>query len=73
MWRLGGNRQFILVMRSERKREIDLYRRYSSHNDFKRGMHSALMRMMDQFMTLARNPRDNLVTDNTSVRIEQLA
>ena len=37
-------------MRHERRREIDLYKKYATDDDFKSGLHEALMRMMDQML-----------------------
>jgi len=37
-------------MRSERRREIDLYKKYASDDDFKKGMHDALLRMMEHVL-----------------------
>lgn len=35
------------AMRSKRRREIDLYKKYASDDDFKKGMHDALLRLME--------------------------
>ena len=38
-------------MRSERRREIDLCKKYASDDDFKKGMHDALLRMMEKVIS----------------------
>jgi len=53
--RLASESLFEKAVRKERKREIDLYRKYVSDEDFKSGLHEALMRMMEQI--LKSNPR----------------
>ncbi len=48
--KIASNALFEKAMRNERKREIDLYKKYASDEDFKKGMHDALMRMMDHML-----------------------
>ena len=45
--RLASEKLFGEAMRLERTRELDLYNKYASDNDFKVGLHEALMRMME--------------------------
>ena len=53
--RIASEAFFEKAMLQERRREIDLYRKYASDDDFKSGLHEVLMRMMEQ--TLKSNSR----------------
>lgn len=57
--RLASDALFEKAMRNERKREIDLYKKYASDEDFKKGMHAALMRMMDHMLNSQNNGDGN--------------
>jgi len=46
--RIASASLFEKAMRKERKREIDLYKRYASDDDFKSGLHEILMLMMER-------------------------
>jgi type I restriction enzyme R subunit len=48
--KIASEALFEKAMRNERRREIDLYKKYASDDDFKKGMHDALMRMMEQML-----------------------
>ena len=48
--RIASEALFEKAMRSERRREIDLYKKYASDDDFKKGMHDALLRMMEHVL-----------------------
>ena len=48
--KIASNALFERAMRNERKREIDLYKKYASDEFFKKGMHDVLMRTMDQML-----------------------
>lgn len=48
--RIASEALFEQAMRHERRREIDLYKKYASDHDFKSGLHEALMRMMEQML-----------------------
>ncbi|MBO9413773.1 MULTISPECIES: DEAD/DEAH box helicase family protein [unclassified Ruegeria] len=48
--RIASEALFEKAMRNERRREIDLYKKYASDDDFKSGLHEALMRMMEQML-----------------------
>jgi type I restriction enzyme R subunit len=48
--RIASEALFEQAMRHERRREIDLYKKYATDDDFKSGLHEALMRMMDQML-----------------------
>ncbi|MCY4218953.1 MAG: DEAD/DEAH box helicase family protein [Gammaproteobacteria bacterium] len=48
--RIASESLFEKAMRKERKREIDLYKKYASDDDFKSGLHEVLMLMMEQEM-----------------------
>ncbi|WP_271950733.1 type I restriction endonuclease subunit R [Ruegeria faecimaris] len=48
--RIASEALFEKAMRNERRREIDLYKKYASDDDFKSGLHEALMRMMEQVL-----------------------
>ena len=45
--RLASEALFSRAMRREREREIDLYKKYASDADFKKGLHDALIRIME--------------------------
>jgi len=49
--RIASEALFEKAMRNERRREIDLYKKYASDDDFRQGMHSALLRMMEHVLT----------------------
>ena len=48
--RIASVALFEKAMRHERRKEIDLYKKYASDDDFKSGLHEALMRMMEQML-----------------------
>ncbi len=39
------------AIRSERRRELDLYKKYASDDDFKKGIHGAVLRMMEHVLS----------------------
>ncbi len=51
--RIASEALFEKAMRNERRREIDLYKKYTTDDDFKSGLHEALMRMMEQMLKLS--------------------
>ena len=48
--RIASEALFEKAMRNERRREISLYKKYASDEDFKKGMHDALLRMMEHVL-----------------------
>ncbi len=46
--RIASGNLFEKAMYKERKRELDLYKKYISDDDFKLGLHEALFRVMEQ-------------------------
>ncbi|MCY4302170.1 MAG: DEAD/DEAH box helicase family protein [Aestuariivita sp.] len=46
--RIAAEKMFQAAMHQERKREINLYKKYVSDDDFRSGFHEVLFRVMDQ-------------------------
>ena len=48
--RIAREALFEKAMRNERRRQIDLYKKYATDDDFKPGLHEAQMRIMKQML-----------------------
>jgi type I restriction enzyme, R subunit len=55
--RIASDQLIKDAIRHERHRELDLYKKYASDDDFKKGIHEAVLRMMEQVLSNDSGPR----------------